>query len=712
MRFWDRPFIRRALLGVAVFALVGIAFIVGRGVGADARPPEEARPAIDRQEDEPAHEDGSYADQSETTYYCSMHPEQRSTDPDATCPICGMDLVPMPDDAADDDGDLPVLRLSERSARLLDIETMPAERRPAEAELRFVGKLEPDERRTVEVVARSDSYIETLHANFTWHSLEAGEPIAALYSPQVDAAARELLIAHRRDNPDTRNAARAKLRRLGVSADQIDAILEAGEVTRTYEMHAPRAGVVNELGGLEGRWLAEGELLIELIDLSNLWLQLEAYESDLQWLRTGQVASFTVQARPGQTFEGEVSFIDPVVDPRTRTARVRLDVPNPDDQLKPGMFARGTVRAEVPAEAERGGAEAGEPPPLLIPRTAPLITGKRAIVYVRRPDTDRPTFEARPITLGPRVGEHYVVRDGLETGERVVTHGQFKLDSELQIRGRPSMMARAELFEQHEPDDDAPRVPTDHPAHDIDPAAVPASLAQDVRATFEAYQQLTDALANDDFGAAQDAAHAYHDQLLAMSTDALDEEVREAWDAVDRSLHESLHAMAAAESIEGIRSQLEPLSDHTALAVQAFAPELVGSLHRMHCPMAFDNRGADWFQTVREVRNPYFGDEMLRCGEVTETLLDADARETADEPAARTSAPQTTAEGDGPNLEAVAADYPLDECVVSGLALGAMGGPVAHEHDGQTVLFCCDACLPDFNEEPRRHLEKLEAARE
>lgn len=215
-------------------------------------------------------------------------------------------------------------------------------------------------------------------------------------------------------------------------------------------------------------------------DLSQVWVKLDAYESDLSWIRYGQEVQFTTEAYPGEMFTGRISFIDPILDAMTRTVKIRVDVPNPDGKLKPEMFVRAVVQARITeggrvmdrdlagkwispmhpwiVKSEAGtcdvcgmdlvpaeslgyvGPDAPEAPPLVIPETAPLITGKRAVVYVQKPNTDVPTFEGRDVELGSRAGRYYVVKSGLHEGELVVTNGNFKIDSALQIQTKPSMM--------------------------------------------------------------------------------------------------------------------------------------------------------------------------------------------------------------------------------------------------------------------------------
>ena len=227
-------------------------------------------------------------------------------------------------------------------------------------------------------------------------------------------------------------------------------------------------------------YVTTGTPIYTVADLSEVWVKLDAYESDLPWIRYGQEVTFSAEAHPGETFKGWISFIDPMLDPKTRTVKVRVNVSNPDGRLKPEMFVRAVVQSQVVREgmvmdpnmagqwvcpmhpsvvrAEAGTCdicgmdlvtteslgyvaadEAGQPP-LVIPASAPLITGRRAVVYVEKPESEHPTFEGREVVLGPRAGDYYIVESGLSEGQRVVTKGNFKIDSALQIQAKPSMM--------------------------------------------------------------------------------------------------------------------------------------------------------------------------------------------------------------------------------------------------------------------------------
>ncbi len=621
----------RAAIVIGVLVLVGAAYVVGRMTATTTE--HAPAPAAD----EAAGSDEAAEAERQTEYYCPMHPNQRSTDPDDVCPICGMDLVAAGDDDDDDDADLPRLRVSERSMALMDVATWPAERRAVERDVRLYGRVEADERRVRTISAWVDGRIEHLHVDFTGAVVERGEPMVELYSPGLIAAQEELFqaIAARerldeageraRQGAETSVAsARERLRLLGLSSEQIEQIEQRGSPSETVTVHAPIGGTVTQRRVSEGEYVDTGTPLFRVEDLSNVWVQFEVFELDLAWLRVGQPVTFTAEAMPGESIEGVVTFIDPVIDNRRRTARVRIEVSNPDGRLKPGMFVTGRVHSSLDEAGRAVGPDVGADDrdlPLVIPATAPLITGERAVVYVRMPDEDRPTFEARQVTLGPKAGPHYVVRDGLEEGDLVVKRGQFKIDSELQIRGRPSMMA-PEGVDVLTDASQAPIVPDDLEAFGIDPADVAEPFREQLVRVFDDYIDLVTALADDDYESSEAAVHAMHDAMLELDAAALDAPVQQAWEPVDEALHEALHAMYDADDLDGIRDHLEHLSEYTAVMAEHFAGGVLGPVYRLHCPMAFDDQGADWLQRVENVANPYFGDAMFRCGVVEETVVE------------------------------------------------------------------------------------------
>ncbi len=367
------------------------------------------------------------AEAAPATWTCSMHPQIQLPKP-GKCPICFMDLIPV--ESSDDDGGEREISVSSYAAKLMELETSPVERRVAEAEVRMVGKVDYDETRVSYISAWVPGRIDRLFIDYTGIPVNEGDQLAELYSPEL-LTAQEELIQSKKQNPSLINAARERLRQWGVSAAQIAQIEERGTPSDHMTIYSPADGIVIHKNVQEGMYVKTGAKIYTIADLSKVWIQLDAYESDLHWLHEGDKATITTEANPGLVTEGTIAFIAPTINPATRTAKVRLEIDNSDGRLKPGMFVRATVQALLRTDE----------PPLLIPAAAAMKTGKRAVVYVETPNTQKPTYEGREIELGMRLGDFYVVENGLAEGERVVTRGAFKLDAELQIRARPSMMS-------------------------------------------------------------------------------------------------------------------------------------------------------------------------------------------------------------------------------------------------------------------------------
>ena len=243
-------------------------------------------------------------------------------------------------------------------------------------------------------------------------------------------------------------------------------------------------------------------------------------------------------------------------------------------------------------------------PPLVIPDTAPLLTGTRAVVYVRQPDSDEPVFSGRTVELGPRAEGAYLVASGLAEGEQVVVRGAFKIDSALQIQAKSSMMSR-----------EAEPAPAIEPQDNRD-LQVPEAFGRDLATLLDAYAQLQEKLAGDDdagsAAAATDVAGAYAD--LTEDAQALPVNAARRWSQFSPRLEAALATLRQAGDLEARRAPFQPLSDTLWEMVEAFDPAMEKPLRRFHCPMAFDNKGANWIQTDPRIANPYFGDMMLRCG--------------------------------------------------------------------------------------------------
>lgn len=578
-----------------------------------------------------------------TIWTCSMHPLIQQPN-SGDCPICGMDLIPLINDSGADDGPR-TLSMSDSSRALADIQTTLVQQEYPVAEVRLVGQLDYDETLEKSLTARFPARIDELFVNFTGIPVKAGEHLAKVYSPDLLLAQRELLTAYRAD-PDgsITGVAKEKLRLWDLLPVQIDEIIERNEAKDHFVLKAPIGGVVVAKNVKEGDYVKTGEVLFRIVDLSNLWAELDAYESDLPWLRYGQDVVFSVEGVPGETFHGQISFIEPEVNRKTRTVAVRVNVPNPDGRLKPGMFVRSIVAARlaaggkvyapefagkwispmhpevvkdgpgqcdvcgmdlVPAESLGYVDHVSEPAPVIVPSSAVLQTGKRAVVYVEKPNAERPTYDGREIVLGPRAGDNYIVISGLESGDRVVTNGAFKIDSALQIQAKPSMMN--------------PSGGGQNPGHNHGGEAPKSGQVDHSQHKGMTMLEISDELA-------PKLLSPYLAMQSALASDALDTAKAQAKDMMkvmghSGALPELLHNMLAAATLEAFRKPyFETLSNTMIAAVKANPDAFAGGLYLMHCPMVYEDRGADWLQSDQKLMNPYYGSMMLRCGELKEAI--------------------------------------------------------------------------------------------
>jgi Cu(I)/Ag(I) efflux system membrane fusion protein len=811
-----------------------------------------------------------------TMWTCSMHPQIRQPAP-GKCPICAMDLIPIVKSA----GGMRTLAVSPEARALMNVQTVPAERKYVENVIRMVGKVDFDETRLGYITAWVAGRLDRMFIDYTGVEVKKGHHLVDIYSEELYSAQQELIQAlkfakQRQPGQSTLltqidyvASAREKLRLLGLTDDQIKAIEEQQKPSDRITVYSPVGGIVIEKLKQQGERVRLGERIYTIADLSQVWVHLDAYEADIPWVKYGQEITFTTEAHPGEEFKGQIVFIQPVLNDRTRTVKVRVNVPNPGLKLKPDMFVHGVVRSKVAAggrvmdsnmagkwisphhpeiikdepgkcdicgmplvRAETFGFVAAEldekARPLVIPYTAALYTGTRAIVYVElpnmhggveprfqtlstlieageldkirdafasfsnildqpynQPGTDyakrlwhsyadklavhalagkrakslknaentfaklekvmsalredlappqQPTFEGREIILGERAGNYYIVRHGLQEGELVVTHGNFKIDAEVQIQAKPSMMTPeggGGGGHDHGGHGDSKKSGTDeHPGHkmelpvdfqdqiheleaayqrvtktvneadlkqinavfgafgealsnvDGEPLTghprmvwkefamllsndvfegrtakqtnksdevylllkghmrrvrdqlgvkhdqervvrrieVPSEFQSQLAKFWQAYMPIQQALAGDDAAKARQGMTPLRFALAAMDDSQLSDDAKRAWHREHKNLTKILGKLEAVKEIKGLRAEFSLLSDEMSVLVRAFGFGEVGPVFELHCPMAFDNRGAIWFQNNDKALNPYFGATMLRCADRVEQV--------------------------------------------------------------------------------------------
>lgn len=625
---------RGKLVALQVIVLVGVGYglaswMGGGGGAADPATPTNAAKV-------------TQAAEGPSMWTCSMHPQIRQPNP-GDCPICGMDLIPV----AKTSGGMRTLTISPAARALMNIETAPVERRYVSHAIRMVGKVDYDETKLGYITAWVSGRLDRLFVDYTGVQVNKGDHMAYIYSEELYSAQQELIQAVRFARERGRasdiggvnllEAAREKLRLLGLSEEQIKEIEKQTKPQTHLTIYSPVSGIVIEKLKQEGERIKLGDRIYTIADLSLVWVHLDAYESDLPWIRYGQDVTITTEAYPGEDFHGRIAFVQPVLNDKTRTVKVRVNVPNTDGKLKPEMFVHATVQPKVAAggrvmdpalagkwigpmhpeivrdepgdcpicgmplvRAESLGYVTPETdekkPPLVIPYLAVLPTGTRAVVYVELPAmhstaepafqtlsavveggkldeireafakygrmldrpydqpgtvyakrlwsafADRlgalalagqraetvaeaqrgfgqveavmgevreefaapgqPTFEGREIVLGPRAGDFYLVRHGLEEGELVVRQGNFKIDSEIQIQAKPSMMTPegggGGGGHDHGGGGVAKKAgPQEHAGHKT---TLPADFQEEVRNLYAAYEEVAEAVETADLG--------------------------------------------------------------------------------------------------------------------------------------------------------------------------------------------------------------------
>jgi len=547
----------------------------------------------------------------EATWTCSMHPQIRRSEPGA-CPICGMDLIEISETEGAQGGDALAVTMSPEAIQLAQVATARVGGLRPSRETALSGKVSADERRIYTQTAHFPGRIERLSINFTGERVSRGRPIAYLYSPELLTAQQELLEAYsiRERHPELYRSAREKLRNWKLSNRQIDELIEAGRARDQFPIHADYSGFVIEKYVNPGDYLSEGGTLYTIADLSQVWVQFDLYEGDLPWVRTGDSLEFTVESAPGRTFSGTIDYIDPVIDPKTRVGRARAVVDNPDHVLKPEMLASGRVRSRL-----KGVEDA-----LVVPKSAVLWTGKRSVVYVKVREEGGLYFRMRPVLLGPSLGDSYVVKEGLSAGEEIAIHGAFSIDAAAQLTGKPSMMSPAhvnnsaaeDLARHGDSEDSAGEIP------DSGRADSRAKWHRQLQELYQSYLPLKDALVSGDPEAAWRAARAWQGALDRIDKYGRKAEGHPAWMQDLESLRSSGESLIEADELEEMRVHFSPLSDQLYESLKKSG--LRTGAYRQFCPMAFGDRGAYWLSDSREIRNPYYGDRMLRCGTVSEEL--------------------------------------------------------------------------------------------
>ena len=539
------------------------------------------------------------------TWTCSMHPQINMPEP-GKCPLCGMDLIPKSEASAEDN---PIqLQMTANAVKLAQIETTVV----GEAEntenntLTFNGYLKEDERRKYIQTAHFSGRIESLAVNFEGDKVSKGQTIATVYSPELVSAQKELLESLKMygDQNNLVEAARQKLRKWKLSEAQIAAIEKDGNIIENFPIKADYNGTVQKLNVALGDYIKVGQNMMQLNDLSQLWIYFEVYEDDLPLVKIGRTIDFEVNGLTSETFTTKIDFIEPNLDANNRVALIRGNVSSRQGTLKPAMYVKG----ELPVGTQLATSTTS----LAVPRSAVMWTGERSLVYVAIKDADVPTFEAREVVLGLALGDIYQVKKGLEKGEAVVTNGTFTIDAAAQLNNKASMMNKDILVKSKEKTS-APSINFEIP--DLSSLVTP-TLNEATNNLLDTYLALKDALVNAKF----DEALVQSKKMLSNLDSNIsleDTKAQTYWNGKKSNIIDLTQKINSAENIDEQRRHFISLSQEVIQMRKAFGGS---EIYVQYCPMANNDQGAYWLSNAKEIRNPYYGDMMLTCGEVKETL--------------------------------------------------------------------------------------------
>lgn len=542
---------------------------------------------------------------------CSMHPQIRQNEP-GDCPICGMDLIPLAKNSNDDS---PIkLVMTEQATKLAHIETMIVGDKEIAGntinkELFLTGKAKMDETKWATQASHFEGRIERLLIEYTGETVKKNQKIAVIYAPELINAQKELLetVKLKDKYPALYEAAKEKIRQWKLPETTIDAIENSGKIQREIAIFAERSGVVMKRYVEEGDYIKKGTPLFDIMDLNRVWVLFDVYEKDMQWIKVGTSVKFNFDAMPQKTYQSKITFIDPIINPKTRVASARVEIKNVNGFIKPDMFAKGIVYA-VPTSVNKKSAKRK---PITVPKTAVLWTGKRSVIYLKDSEMDVPTFLFKEVTLGIDLGDSYIIEEGIEEGDEIVVNGAFRVDAAAQLNNKSSMMNRLVSIK--------PTIaPQDLPLPDYRKKTSP-KFKQQLADFTEQYLEVKDMLVATNFEKTKKAAKSLDQSFYKVDMLLLEGIAHQFWMEKMTLLKTNIEKIKTAKDIETQRMWFSGISEILTEVVVVYGlPE--GTFYVQYCPMALDDKGANWLSKEERVLNPYFGDKMLKCGTVNESF--------------------------------------------------------------------------------------------
>lgn len=557
----------------------------------------------------------SHSETEETNrmWTCSMHPQIMQPE-DGDCPICGMELIPA--EISADGLTADQFKLTENAMALANIMTTIVGESNGEGNvIKLSGKIDKNEKENVVQVSYLSGRIERLYVSFTGEKVSKGQLLATIYSPELYSAQQELITASslKESQPVLYKAVRNKLKLMKLSEKQINEIETTGKVKEIFPVYATVSGTVTDKLVEQGDYIKQGQPLLKIANLNTVWANFDVYENQIELLKKGQEVDIKINSYPNEGFKGKVSFIDPVLNTRTRTVKLRVVLNNTNDKFKPGMFVEGKIK----------GVSSNKVQLLSIPSAAVLWTGERSVIYLKSNPT-KPFFEMREVKLGNKIGENYEVLSGLQNGDEIVTNGTFTIDAAAQLQGKKSMMNKGggkvmTVHMGHKGMSESTSSDNSNHSKMYERIKVPEVFQNQLKTTFDNYLVVKDALVKDDSKKVVEGARQLLNSLNLIDMKLLkDNNEQNHWMKLEKELKYSTKSIIEVSNLEEQRNHFKYLSSHLSIAIQLYGVN--EKVYNQFCPMANNNKGAYWLSKEEQILNPYFGEDMLKCGEIIQTI--------------------------------------------------------------------------------------------
>ncbi len=547
------------------------------------------------------------AESAEQMWTCSMHPQIMQPEP-GDCPICGMDLIPAESSA--DGLALNEIKMTKNAMALANIQTTTVGNASADSEnmISLSGKIKMNEEENAIQASYFDGRIERLNVNFEGQEVRKGQLLATIYAPNLVAAQQELITAAslKASQPELYKAVRNKLKLWKLTESQINSIEESRKVRENFPIYATVSGTVSEKMASEGDYVKQGQPIVKVSNLNSVWAEFDAYESQISEFKKGQKIKVTTNAYPNEVFDATVSFIDPVLNTKTRTVVVRANLKNNKGLFKPGMFVTGRIKSKSNSSEAQ----------LSIPASSVLWTGERSLVYLKT-NPNEPIFEMQEVTLGNRVGDIFMVASGLQEGDEIVTNGTFTVDAAAQLQGKNSMMNKSggKTMKGHEGHLGMQNTGSETD----DSSAMKMELPETVQVAFRS--ALTPYLKMKDAFVASDAHKvlSFSQETFGILEPVSDSGLGKMEQAHISKIKKMLMSISESDDIENQRDLFVVLNQNFVPIVKAIKG-LNSKVYIQKCPMANNYRGAFWISKDKAISNPYYGEQMLTCGSVAEII--------------------------------------------------------------------------------------------